>query len=236
MESLSKPVPHRLLVVNNTFVNDADVSAGFILINHNLDSLILLNNLFIGQGIVETALDPDSLFRTGTLVFETSAAAGLRDAAHYDYRLTASSPAINAGVAISGPDSAAIYPGFEYVHPASGRVRPLTGALDAGAYEYDSTIAVETLSQGAAKRPQLDAMPSPFSAQTDIAFSLSARTPAKVRIFDVTGRCIATLADGVFEAGRHHCAFKAGRAAAGIYLCRLQTPGKTLERKIVLTR
>ena len=46
------------------------------------------------------------------------------------------SPLIDAGQDPGAARSFALWPQFEYVHPASGRARQRVGALDAGAYEF----------------------------------------------------------------------------------------------------
>jgi len=62
----------------------------------------------------------------------------------------------------------------------------------------------------------------------------------KLAVFDVQGRQVRVLAEGTFEPGRHEVAWdgqtSAGRAAAGLYFVRYQTPLSHFIRRIVLAR
>ena len=55
-------------------------------------------------------------------------------------------------------------------------------------------------------------------------------------MFDVTGRRIATLADGPRAAGRHEVRFDTSGLSSGIYLVRLQSGGESVVRQIAVAR
>jgi flagellar hook assembly protein FlgD len=64
---------------------------------------------------------------------------------------------------------------------------------------------------------------------------------AKVTVYDVTGRLVRILADGVAEAGEHHVAWDGkdahGRTvSSGLYFCRLTTPAGALQHKMMVLR
>ena len=59
--------------------------------------------------------------------------------------------------------------------------------------------------------------PSPFNASTILRYSVSERQHVTLRVFDVHGRCVATLVDGEHEAGSHEARFDAGGLASGTY-------------------
>ena len=72
--------------------------------------------------------------------------------------------------------------------------------------------------------------PNPFNPRTTITYRIGATGPAWLRIYDVSGRLISTLVDGVVEAGTHEIAWDGrtadGKAAAsGNYFLRLEPPG-----------
>jgi hypothetical protein len=72
----------------------------------------------------------------------------------------------------------------------------------------------------------LGAYPNPFSPSTTISFELSRTMPVTVEVFDVTGRKVRTLRDGVLGAARHAVTWTgvndAGqRVTPGVYFCRL---------------
>ncbi|HMB70496.1 MAG TPA: T9SS type A sorting domain-containing protein, partial [bacterium] len=99
-----------------------------------------------------------------------------------------------------------------------------------------------TVAQSAAVLSLGRAAPNPFRAgeATELAFTLPARGPVKAAVYDVAGRRIAEMADGVFEAGAHRLAWD-GRsdgspAPAGVYFVKLSTRSGDLSRKVVVVR
>jgi YVTN family beta-propeller protein len=90
-------------------------------------------------------------------------------------------------------------------------------------------------------RASLDAKPNPTIAGIVISACLPARTPLRVRIYDVTGKAILTLADEN-EAGPGTLQIwwdgtsGGGRLPAGTYLVKLEAGKDTLTTKVVLAR
>ncbi|MGC2112249.1 MAG: right-handed parallel beta-helix repeat-containing protein [Candidatus Korobacteraceae bacterium] len=121
-----------LYIVNNTIVNDYEGGGIFVHVGGLPTVCRLVNNLFIGPGIVLQGRG----VQAGNLATRN---AHLVNQAEYDYHLSKESPAINKGVR---PGVAAGYdlaPMFEYVHPVSKEPRSVVGsAIDIGAYEYDN--------------------------------------------------------------------------------------------------
>ncbi|NNE44852.1 MAG: T9SS type A sorting domain-containing protein, partial [Gemmatimonadetes bacterium] len=87
------------------------------------------------------------------------------------------------------------------------------------------------------------ATPNPFRAggMTSLAFSLPQTGPIRADVFDVSGRRVMTLADGVFDAGAYRLDWD-GRthdgaaATTGVYFLRLQTEAGMRSQKMVLMR
>ncbi len=84
-------------------------------------------------------------------------------------------------------------------------------------------------------------IPNPFNPRTTIAFELAARGPARLMVYDATGRRVTELIDGDLDAGR--CAVvwdgtdARGRAVgSGVYFYVLEADGKRHECKMVLMR
>ena len=83
--------------------------------------------------------------------------------------------------------------------------------------------------------------PLPASGSVRFACRLPQAGRARLEIFDLSGRRLATLADGMREAGAF-TAMWAGlagdgrRLASGVYLARLTAPGLIAARRVVLTR
>ncbi len=78
--------------------------------------------------------------------------------------------------------------------------------------------------------------PNPFNPETAITFSLSTVDRVRLQIFDLLGRTIATLVDGVLEAGMHKVTWNAADHPAGIYYYSLSGTGQCQTKSMVLLR
>jgi agmatine/peptidylarginine deiminase len=87
------------------------------------------------------------------------------------------------------------------------------------------------------------ATPNPFRQRTSVAISVPDGVPVTVRVYDVTGRMVSELLDrsvvtgGVRQVVAWHGRDQHGaRATPGIYFIRLESPGESVTRKVVLAR
>ena len=83
--------------------------------------------------------------------------------------------------------------------------------------------------------------PLPMGSSGKIRFTLARRARASVDIFDVAGRLVKTVFDGVGQVGWNEAEWNGkdgseGRVASGVYFYRLQAEGKTFSSKIVVLR
>ena len=83
------------------------------------------------------------------------------------------------------------------------------------------------------------AHPNPFSNATSLRFDLPRASDVRIEVFDIQGRRVATLTNGMAEAGRHAVTWDGltehgGRAAAGVYLCRMKAGDFTAQKRISL--
>lgn len=78
--------------------------------------------------------------------------------------------------------------------------------------------------------------PNPFNPRTTIVFRTAQNGPLKVEIFDLLGRKVDTVFRGNLNAGRHSLKWDASGQASGLYICRLQSNGQTVVRKMLLIR
>jgi streptogramin lyase len=83
--------------------------------------------------------------------------------------------------------------------------------------------------------------PNPFRDATSFSFRMPEAGPAGLRVFDVGGRLLRTLASGSFTAGEHRVTWdgrddRGHRMGAGVYFCRLEAAGGTSTRRVVLTK
>lgn len=78
--------------------------------------------------------------------------------------------------------------------------------------------------------------PNPFNAQTIIEYSLSEPSMVTVDIFDILGRRIVRLVDGIMPAGKNQASWDASGQPSGIYFYRIKAGDKDETRKIVLLK
>jgi len=88
---------------------------------------------------------------------------------------------------------------------------------------------------------RLTVHPNPFNPQTTISFSLERAEWAKVRLYELTGKRVAVLADRTFTGGEHSLLWNgrdiAGRSMpSGTYLVRLETESAVRVQKLMLIR
>lgn len=78
--------------------------------------------------------------------------------------------------------------------------------------------------------------PNPFNPVTKISFSLPVESKTLLVVYDISGREVMRLADGLLSAGVHEVNFNGASLSSGIYFYRLTTPGFTQSKKMVLIK
>ena len=84
--------------------------------------------------------------------------------------------------------------------------------------------------------------PNPFNPSTTISYQLGESGRVRLQVFDILGREVTTLTDGMQGAGPHVTTFDASRLASGVYIYRLSVQpsgsgtGFTAQRMMVLLR
>ena len=89
--------------------------------------------------------------------------------------------------------------------------------------------------------PRLSVAPNPFENSTRVSYELHRAGSAALRVYDASGNLVKTLVSGNLPAGKGSATWtgtndKGSRVAGGIYFARLETSGRVLNQKIVLTR
>jgi hypothetical protein len=132
-EGASNP-GHNLYVINNTFLNDDTRRGTFVLVGTSVTKPVLMqNNIFAGIGALSNQVG--AIDKTNY----RSVAPGFVNRSTYDLRPTANAMVIDAGTAPGASlTGVALAPVAGYKHVATGIARPVTGALDIGAYEATS--------------------------------------------------------------------------------------------------
>ncbi|HUV85850.1 MAG TPA: M14 family zinc carboxypeptidase [bacterium] len=78
--------------------------------------------------------------------------------------------------------------------------------------------------------------PNPARAATTIAFSVPAACDAKVAVYDIAGRKVATPFAGQAKAGENELAVDVSTLAPGVYTYRLEAGGATAAKRMVVVR
>jgi hypothetical protein len=79
-------------------------------------------------------------------------------------------------------------------------------------------------------------VPNPFNPTTAVRFQLSVDNHVDLKVFNISGRTVATLVDGWREAGMHEVTFDGSGLPSGIYIYRLETGDFTASGKMVLMK
>lgn len=142
---------HEIRLVHNTLVSDHYFA--YFLRNWSGGTAHMYNNLMIGTGtpVTGSAIGAGNVFYPDRLRFlarltpggrrvldpeDVVSAAGIASRPGLDYRLTASSPAIGAGVPLAAVDEQLAAPQYEFTGRLPPGVRSTAGPPDAGAFEY----------------------------------------------------------------------------------------------------
>jgi hypothetical protein len=85
------------------------------------------------------------------------------------------------------------------------------------------------------------ARPNPFNPRTQIRYDLSQAQTVSLRIYDLRGRLVTTMAEGVQPAGRHELVWQGSDAtgtpvASGVYFLRLELGDERFEQRLTLVR
>ena len=78
------------------------------------------------------------------------------------------------------------------------------------------------------------AYPNPAHASADVRFGLAEATPVRVAVYDMLGREVAVLAQAPMEAGLHTLRLDARTLPSGLYVVRLETPGRAESLRLAL--
>lgn len=78
--------------------------------------------------------------------------------------------------------------------------------------------------------------PNPFNPATTIGFTLSKQEKISLRVYNVLGQHIATLAEGTYPAGVHYVNFHGSQLSSGVYFYQLTTESSSYTKKMFLAK
>lgn len=173
---------------------------------------------------------PDSIqwkFMTGDYYFENSTSPG-------DWSI----------VTAAGPFSLNVGDTIEVAYAVVGGDSPsslLENALNAKAIYEDSTVGVKEITSLYNPSEILKIQPNPFNGKTEIDFTLFRREKVLIRIYDVTGRGVRTLADGYYNPGSYRLRWDAkdasgSRVSQGVYFIQLRVGKRITTHSLIYIR
>lgn len=80
------------------------------------------------------------------------------------------------------------------------------------------------------------AVPNPFNPTTTLSYTMPQTDVARLTVHDLAGRTVATLVDGLVEAGLHSITFDGSQLASGVYLYTFQSGAFIQSQKMVLVK
>ena len=194
-------------------------------------------------------LPPKNLTATGTassvtLKWQKSAPASDGDTAKYFVVYRAISDSVNMGDPrliryISATDTTqfidAISPGIQYnfVVTAVDRLHNESIAAKVG---YMILGVGEKIASSPYEYKLDQNYPNPFNPTTTITFTLRQSDATTLKIYDVLGREVATLVDGVVSSGHHSVSFTGEQFASGVYFYRIVSGSFVETKKMILQK
>ncbi len=114
----------------------------------------------------------------------------------------------------------------------------LAGTFGGGIWEREIT---QLVSSGVSLNQISDSclsqnFPNPFSKSTTIPFNLLDRAFVSMKMYDITGREVATLANETLDAGSYTRTFNGEGMPNGTYLCRFEAGAIREEKTLLLLR
>ena len=92
---------------------------------------------------------------------------------------------------------------------------------DSGDCSNEAAVSFSRIARSAAPG-QVEVAPNPSKGRAAIAFTIADREEVRLTVYDLLGREVAVLAEGVHEAGTHQSVFDGTDLPSGVYAYRLQ--------------
>ena len=98
------------------------------------------------------------------------------------------------------------------------------------------SLALAPPAESSPAATMLGSFPNPFRDRTTIRFSVAEVTAVRLVVYDVLGREVARLLDGVASVGTHEAVLGARGLAGGVYVWRLEAGGDVETGRLTLVR
>lgn len=132
--------------------------------------------------------------------------------------------------------------GMLYLHKGN-LLQQSTGSLDRLTVNYNvpsNPIVITGLDPIAGSIPTkydlFQNYPNPFNPSTKIKFDIPKQGSVRLTIYDQLGRMVSELVNADKNAGSYEIEFNASNLASGIYFYKLEVPGQTFTKKMMLVK
>lgn len=224
--------------------------------NEIFDGGIAGSSTFVAASIVDGGVPASAINGAGNLIgnpffVNPSGADNIPGTLDDNFRLSPTSPAIDTGEiqfllfdVLDLDDDGDIGETIPVDFDGNARIFNQTGLalarVDMGAYEFGAPAILVGVENDTGALPVIpvlvDAYPNPFRDHATLRYELKASGHVLLKVYDLLGREVATMVDGVLPAGTHTAQFSAPGLASGMYIFRLDIAGTTITKKMTLVR
>ncbi|MBK9405434.1 MAG: S8 family serine peptidase [Ignavibacteria bacterium] len=132
-------------------------------------------------------------------------------------------------VALPVPLSSTLPSGGSGVNPAGSNPPNAKFSFRVYPYSYNANpVSVNIIT--------LNNYPNPFNPETMISYYLDKGGRITLKVYDISGKELAVLADGIEPEGAHEIRFNGGNLSSGVYFYKLITENKTLVKQMILLK
>jgi hypothetical protein len=128
-----------------------------------------------------------------------------------------------------------------FLNPATNQNGPAFGVLivlaDGTSFLAPVSTSIEEGTSSLPSRFELKGnYPNPFNPTTNISYSVPTNSEVRLAVYDMLGRQVATLVNGLQAPGTYTVSFDATNLSSGMYLYRLQAGSFTQTQKMMLVK
>ena len=132
---------------------------------------------------------------------------------------------------VTGKFEGTLYLGPEKLEQRGGGLNMFVAKYDAA-----TIVASETAQELPSTATLTSNYPNPFTHATTIEYALPSSGHVHLSVYDMLGRAVAILVDGVQHAGKHASVFDGASLTSGTYLYRLEASGQVRTGLMTLMR
>jgi hypothetical protein len=222
----------------------------------DLGGAVVMTQFCFGSGWAMSGrlMDSYSPFAPGALRYETHTL-GVHQPGHFlfsdvnnvsDY-FTAAVTMQNSGVSVGSWDDSTPFVAYNpnnhtvAINAYVGHVRYYTGDMipllhNAINFSRGATGVSDLTETLPANFELSQNYPNPFNPTTEISYLLPAKSEVRLDVFNILGQMVASLPQGLQEAGKHSVIFDASNLSSGTYLYRLEAGKTTSTKKMIVLK